>query len=53
MFIKLKKTYEIQTTKSFDEILIELNNRAEKQAKNKALLLWEPVNYRKLKIQEE
>jgi hypothetical protein len=52
MFKKLKKTYEIQTTKSFDEILIELNNRAEKQAKNKALLLWEPVNYRKLKIQE-
>jgi hypothetical protein len=52
MFNKFKRSYEIQTSKSFDEILTDLNNRAEKQTKNKALLLWEPVNYRKFKIQD-
>jgi hypothetical protein len=47
-----KKTFEIVTAKSIDEILSEIKHRADLQRENKALLIWEPVDYRKFVIKE-
>jgi hypothetical protein len=52
MFKKFKRSYEIQTLKSFDEILTILNDRTERQRNNKLTLLWETINYKKLDIKD-
>jgi len=50
MKLEIKRTYEIETSKSINEIKNMIENRANRQMKNKLLFATEPVNYKKLRI---
>ena len=49
---RFKKVYIINSAKSIDEIFAEIEFRIERQQKNKALFITEPINYNKLILYE-
>jgi hypothetical protein len=47
---RFKKGFEIYTPKSVDEIIDDIHYRTQRQKENNFALVYEPINYKKLKI---
>jgi hypothetical protein len=50
IFDRFKKGFELCASKSMDDIFSDIQSRTTKQKEDKLALLYDPVNYKKLKI---